>query len=205
MVTGYRVSPGSYQARIDVLPDLTTLGKFLGGGLAAGAVCGRAELFENARPDVDIRPDERVIAGGGTFSANPMTAATGLASLDILEREPVWEHIESGAKRIREGLAAIFEDRGIDAEVLGESSMFLSHFQPEAPLEDARAIKEGTNREALFAFRRRLHDHGFYVLPATLSRVSYQMTDEHLDGFVEAADEVVADLQAEGRLEDRSR
>lgn len=72
VVTGFRVSPGSYQERVGITPDLTTLGKVLGGGLPVGAVYGRTELFETARLDVDVSPDERVIAGGGTFSINPI-------------------------------------------------------------------------------------------------------------------------------------
>jgi len=84
VVTGFRVSPGSYQARCGVTPDLTTLGKCLGGGLPVGALVGRADLFENARPDIDIQVEDRVIAGGGTFSENPMTLVAGLETLKFI-------------------------------------------------------------------------------------------------------------------------
>lgn len=200
VVTGFRVSPGSYQARIGIDPDLTTLGKFLGGGLPVGALCGRAELFETARPDVEVPPDEQVLAGGGTFTANPMTAAAGLASLDVLEDEPVYEYTEVQAARVREELKATYEELGIDATVLGTSSMFLSHFQPSEPLEDAAAIETETNREALQEYHHRLLDHGYYFLPCHMGSVSYQTTEDQLDGFIDAAQAVVKELQSDGVL-----
>lgn len=198
VATGFRVSPGSYQARIDVTPDLTTLGKFVGGGLSVGALAGRVDLFEAARPDYD--GDAPVLAGGGTFSMNPLTATTGLASVDVLESEPVYEYTESQAERVREELAAIFDDLGIDAAVLGTSSLFITHFAPERPLETVGDIETGTDREALKTFHRRLIERGFYFLPSHVGAVSYQTAAEDLDDFLAAAEEVARELQAEGEL-----
>ena len=200
VVTGFRVSPGCWQARVGVTPDLTTLGKFLGGGLPIGALCGRADLFEPARPDVDLPAGERVIAGGGTFTANPMTATAGLASLEVVEDDPVYEYTESEGERVRTALADIFADQGIDATVLGESSLFCPHFDPERPLTDVAAVETGTDREALRVFHRRLTDRGFYFLPGHVGGISYQTTEDQLDAFLEAADAVAGDLAAEGRL-----
>lgn len=200
VVTGFRVSPGSYQARVGITPDLTTLGKFLGGGLPIGALCGRAELFENARPDVDDAPGKSVLAGGGTFTANPMTAAAGLASLDVVEDEPVYEYTETQAERVRTELDTVYEEAGVDAEVTGESSMFLSHFQPEEPLTDVEIVETKTNREALKEYHGRLIDRGYYFLPGHMGSVSYQTTEEQLDGFIDAARNVVTELQSEGIL-----
>jgi glutamate-1-semialdehyde 2,1-aminomutase len=198
VVTGFRVSPGSYQARVGITPDLTTMGKFLGGGLPVGALAGRADLFERARPDVDT--DRPVLAGGGTFSMNPMTAAAGLASLDIVESEPVYEYTESQAERVRAELGAVFEDLGIETTTLGTSSLFLTHFQPEEPLETVGAVETGTNREALHEFHRRLLGHGYYFLPGHMGAVSYQTTEAELDWLVDASRTVAAELQSEGIL-----
>lgn len=200
VVTGFRVSPGSYQARVGITPDLTTLGKFLGGGLPVGALCGRAELFEAARPDVEVSSEKRVLAGGGTFTANPMTATAGLVSLDVLEDEPVYEYTETQGERVRQELEATYEELGIDAEILGTSSMFLSHFQPEAPLEDVATVETKTNRDAVKEFHRRLLDHGYYFLPGHVGSVSYQTTEDHLDDFLNAARTVADDLITEGVL-----
>ncbi|MFB6148197.1 MAG: aspartate aminotransferase family protein [Halobacteriales archaeon] len=200
VVTGFRVSPGSYQARVDLTPDLTTFGKFLGGGLPVGGLCGRADLFEHARPDVEIPAGERVLAGGGTFTNNPMTATAGLTSLEIVESEPVYEYTESQAQRVREGLADIFADHGVDAVVLGESSLFCPHFEPEDELTTVGAVETATNREALVEFHTRLLDHGHYHLPGHMGSVSYQTTEAQLDDLLEAADAVVGGMRTEGIL-----
>lgn len=200
VVTGFRVSPGSSQARLGITPDLTTLGKVLGGGFPVGALCGRAALFENARPDTEVPATDRVLAGGGTFTANPMTATAGLATLDVIEDEPVYEYTEAQGDRVRAGLATIYEEHRIDAEVLGMSSMFLSHFQPQAPLDDVAAVEMKTNRDALQEFHMRLRDRGYYFLPGHVGSISYQTTEEHLDGFLDAARDVVAVLKSNGTL-----
>jgi len=198
VVTGFRVSPGSYQARVGVTPDLTTMGKFLGGGLPVGALAGRADLFEHARPDVET--DRPVLAGGGTFSMNPMTATAGLASLDIVESKPVHEYTESQAERVRTELAAVFEDLGIETTTLGTSSLFVTHFQPEQPLDTVGAVETATNRAALHEFHRRLLSHGYYFLPGHMGAVSYQTTEAELDGLIDASRAVAAELQSEGLL-----
>jgi glutamate-1-semialdehyde 2,1-aminomutase len=200
VVTGFRVSPGSYQARIGVDADLTTLGKAVGGGLPVGALAGRADLFEAARPDRDVPPEDRVIAGGGTFSMNPMTATAGLATLDVIKDEPVFEYTESQAQRVRDGLSDVFEDAGVHAEVLGTNSLFLSHFQPRTKLDSVAAVETETNREALTEYHRRLLDRGFYFLPGHMGSVSYQTSPEELDSLLDAAESVVTDLKREDIL-----
>ncbi|MFB6301327.1 MAG: aspartate aminotransferase family protein [Haloferacaceae archaeon] len=198
VVTGFRFAPGSYQARVGVLPDITTLGKFVGGGLPVGALCGRADLFTAARPAYD--GDDPVLAGGGTFSMNPMTATAGLASLDVLESEPVHDYVESQGERVREELAAVFADLGIDAAITGAGSLFLNHFEPDGPLETVADIETGTNRDALKTFHRRLFERGYYFLPGHMGAISYATTEEQLDGFLEAAEAVARELQADGVL-----
>jgi glutamate-1-semialdehyde 2,1-aminomutase len=198
VVTGFRVSPGSYQARLDIRPDLTTLGKCLGGGLPVGAIAGRVDIFEQARPDYGA--DGPVLAGGGTFSMNPMTAAAGVASLELLKEEPVYAYSESRGARVRQELGEMFDEMGVEAEILGESSLFLNHFQPEGSLETVKDVQTTTNREALKTFHRRLLDRGYYFLPGRMGSISYQTTDEHLDGFLAAAAAVTEELATEGVL-----
>lgn len=198
VVTGFRFSPGSYQKRVGITPDLTTLGKFLGGGLPVGGLAGRAELFEAARPDIDVPPGKSVIAGGGTFSMNPMTATAGLASLAVVESEPVYEYTESQAQRVRDRLTDLFDDLGIEGVVLGESSMFLTHFDPETTLNTVETVETRTNRQALATYHRRLFEHGHYFLPTHVGSVSYQTTEQHLDGLVEASRVVLSEMRDEG-------
>lgn len=198
VVTGFRVSPGSYQARVDITPDLTTLGKFVGGGLPVGALAGRSDLFEPARPDYE--GDKPVLAGGGTFSMNPMTATAGLASVEVLESEPVYEYTESQAARVRDELVAIFDDLEVDATILGSSSLFVTHFAPESKLETVNDVETSTDREALKEFHKRLIERGFYFLPGHMGAVSYQTSEEQLDDFLAATEDVVREMQAEGTV-----
>jgi glutamate-1-semialdehyde 2,1-aminomutase len=198
VVTGFRVSPGSYQARVDVTPDLTTLGKFLGGGLPAGALAGRADIVERSRPDYE--GDDPVLAGGGTFSMNPATAAAGLASLDVVESEPVYDYTESQGARIRGDLATTFEALGIEVAVLGTSSLFLNHFDPDGPITTVAGVETGTDRAALDTFQRRLIERGYYLLPGHMGAVSYQTTEDQIDGFLAAAEKVAREMRDEGLL-----
>ncbi|MFB6354050.1 MAG: aspartate aminotransferase family protein [Halobacteriales archaeon] len=198
VVTGLRVSPGSYAARVGIEPDLTALGKILGGGLPAGAVAGRAALFEPARPGAD--PDERVLAGGGTFSANPMTAAAGLATLDVIEAEPVYEHTERLGERARTGLRAVLEELGVPGAVLGYSSLIQPVFDPDGPLESPTDVATRTDRKALRAFHRGLLDRGYYFNQGTLGNVSYAHTEADVDGLLDASRAVLRGLQDDGVL-----
>lgn len=194
IVSGFRISPGSYQARAGVEPDLTAFGKVAGGGLPLGGLAGRAELFEPARPDATVAPDERVLAGGGTFSAHPLTMAAGLATLEVLQREPVHEYTESRGERVRTELQAAIDESGIGGTVLGISSQFTPAFNPEKKLRSPRDVVEATDRELLLAFHKRLFGRGYYFKPGSAGNVSFQTTDEQLDGFIDAAREVLAEL-----------
>jgi glutamate-1-semialdehyde 2,1-aminomutase len=194
VVTGFRVSPGSYQARVGVEPDLTTFGKVAGGGLPVGGLAGKAALFEDTKPR-GVPPENAVLAGGGTFTMNPMTATAGLATLDVLESDPVHEYTESQGERVRSGLAAIFEDLGVDAEVLGTSSLFCPHFNPTEPLTHVGAVETATDREALVEFHQRLIDRGHYHLPGHMGSVSYATTEGQIDDLLESSREVARELQ----------
>ena len=198
VVTGFRVSPGSYQARVGIEPDLTTFGKVAGGGLPVGGLAGRADLFEPSEPGAP--PERAVLAGGGTFTMNPMTATAGLETLAVIEDEPVYDVTESRAQQVREGLAEIFEELGVEATVLGTSSLFCPHFQPEAPLSDVQTVETATNREALLAFHEGLIDRGHYFLPGHMGSISYQTSEDQVDALLDASRDVTRELLAEGVL-----
>ena len=191
VVTGFRVAPGSDQARVSVEPDLTALGKTVGGGLPVGAIAGRADLFEPARPDVDVSPDERIIAGGGTFAGNPMTLAAGLATLEVIEDEPVHDHTERLTERLRSGVDEIFEERGLDAEMLGLSSLVRPAFGVDRPLRTPRDVIEGTDTERLKEYHVALGDRGYFFLPGHMGNLTYRHTEAHVDGVVEATREIL--------------
>jgi len=196
VVTGFRVSPGSYQERAGIVPDLTTLGKILGGGMPVGALCGRAELFDPAEPDAT--PDERVLAGGGTFTANPMTAVAGLATLDVVESEPVYDHTERLGERLRSGLDAVFEEAGVDGAALGFSSLVRPVFGVDGPLESPTDVLAAGDADALEAFHTGLADRGYYFNQGSIGNVSYAVSEEHVDGLLDAARGAVREMRDSG-------
>lgn len=193
VVTGFRVSPGSYQERVGITPDLTTMGKIVGGGMPVGALCGRADLLEPAKPGG--APDERVLSGGGTFTANPMTAVAGRATLKVIESEPVHEHTEAMGERIREGLNDIFADADVDGAALGFSSLIQLTFNAGGPLESPTVVKEETDKQAVKVFHRELADRGYYFNQGSMGNVSYVITEDHVDGLLDAASEAVHELR----------
>lgn len=197
VITAFRLSGGSYQAQIGVTPDLTALGKALGGGLPIGAFAGRADLFEPARPDIDISPEERVIAGGGTFTANPMTLAAGLATLDVIEEEPVYEHTEALGQLFREGLTQVFYDVGVQGTVLGMSSLLQPVFAAEIPSSPTE-LKTQADADALRRYHNRLIDEGYYFLPGHIGNVSYQITEDDIKGVIESSREILIEMIQEG-------
>jgi glutamate-1-semialdehyde 2,1-aminomutase len=131
---------------------------------------------------------------------NPMSATAGLATLDVLDSGPVYEYVEEAGERAREELAQRFDALGVDATVAGEGSMIYPHFLPDGPLCDLDDVKAGTDRGALREFHRRLFDHGVYFLPTHMGAVSYQTTEAQIDAFLDAAETVAREMQADGRL-----
>ncbi|MFL5797062.1 MAG: glutamate-1-semialdehyde 2,1-aminomutase [Actinomycetota bacterium] len=100
VITGFRLGPGGAQEQLGVRPDLTTLGKVVGGGFPLAAVGGRAEVMERLAPGGPVYQ-------AGTLSGNPVAVAAGLAALDLIEREPPYAHLTERAVRIAEALSAL--------------------------------------------------------------------------------------------------
>jgi glutamate-1-semialdehyde 2,1-aminomutase len=198
VVTGFRVSPGTYQERTGVTPELTTLGKIVGGGMPVGALCGRADLFEPAVPGAE--PDERVIAGGGTFSANPMTAVAGLALLDTLESEPVYERTERVGARIRDELASTFEREDVPCEIIGFSSLFNPVIDRRDPIESAAQLRSAGSADLLDEFHTKLYARGYYFNQGSSGKISFAITDDHVEGFLDAAGDVLREMKRDGAL-----
>jgi glutamate-1-semialdehyde 2,1-aminomutase len=131
VVTGFRWAPGGVQERTGVLPDLTTLGKILGGGLPAGAVAGRADVmavFEQS----GVRERDRFhqVRHYGTFNANPLSAAAGVAALRQVATGEPGARAERTADELRAALNDVLRRAGADGRVYGESSAF--HIQVNA-------------------------------------------------------------------------
>jgi glutamate-1-semialdehyde 2,1-aminomutase len=164
-----------------IAPDLTTLGKIIGGGLPVGAVAGRADILELSAPDQAGR-----VTHAGTFNGNPMTAVAGRATMEALTPE-VFERIGALGAHVRERLAVLAD--GLPLQVTGAGSLFKITATARAirNYRDAAANDKAWERTASLA----LLNAGFLLTPTLSGCVSAVTTREELDGFLDAFAHIV--------------
>jgi glutamate-1-semialdehyde 2,1-aminomutase len=189
VITGFRHHLGGYQTVAGVTPDLTVLGKAMGNGFPVAAVCGRADIMDHftTRPGGDTYY-------AGTFNGNAVGCAAALATMDILEREPVHEHIFRLGNRLRKGLREITDRLRIRANVAGFGSIFVTYFM-DGPVESYSDLLR--NDSARFIdYRRRLIERGIFKMPANLKRshVSYSHTEAQVDRTLEICENVLKEM-----------
>ena len=178
VMTGFRVGRGGAQGRYGVVPDLTVLGKIVGGGLPAAAFGGPAELMERLAPVGDVYQ-------AGTLSGNPLATAAGISVLRRLRDPAVYEELERLGARLEEGLAPF----GRVQRVGGMLTLFCRD-EPVERYEDA--LESDTERFA--ALFRQLLGEGIYLPPSQYECLfpSLAHTDEHVDATVAAVAGFVA-------------
>jgi len=157
VMTGFRVAHGGAQARYGIEPDLTTLGKIVGGGMPAAAYGGKSAVMDHIAPDGPVYQ-------AGTLSGNPLAVAAGLVMLKLLEQPGIYEELERISSRLAEGLVALCKEAGVPAQMNRVGSMWTAFFS-ESPVTDyASAKKSDTKRYARF-FHAML-DRGVYLAPS---------------------------------------
>ena len=157
VMTGFRVAPGGVQEREGIHPDITTLGKIVGGGLPVGAVGGCAEIMERFTPLGDVFQ-------AGTLSGNPLAMAAGCATLHALREPGVYEELERLGTRFTNGLHAIFSQHDIPHQIAHAGSMF-GFFFTSRPVTDLRSAK--TADTAFYArFFHAMLERNVYFAPA---------------------------------------
>jgi len=124
VVTGFRVAPGGAQARYGIAPDLTTLAKILAGGMPGGAVVGRRDVLELLDFEACARRGREKIQHQGTFNANPVSAAAGIATLDIVAESDACDRANAFAARLREALNRVLQAQAVPWAVYGGFSGF---------------------------------------------------------------------------------
>ncbi len=201
VISGFRVALGGAQKRFGITPDLTTLGKIMGGGLPVGAVVGKREILERTSPEKKGNKWERILIGGGTFSSNPLTAAAGLAMLRYLKdyEEEVYPLLETRGEKVRKGVQESLRREGIDAIVTGIGSLFQTHFplQRGVTLNSPHSIHRFTDidkREV--EFRIRMLTRGVYVMHGGGS-LSMAHSDTDIETIIKATGEVARDMVRE--------
>jgi glutamate-1-semialdehyde 2,1-aminomutase len=198
VVTGFRWAPGGVQEKFGITPDLTTLAKILGGGLPAGAIAGRAEVFERLELRGDPKWDRyEHVFHPGTFNANPLAAAAGIATLkEIATGEPN-KKADAAAAALRDAMNEAIGQVGVPAKVYGESSVFHIFLGPEPP-EDRRDAALASMRGPIGqALRGALLSHGVDLLVSggMLSSTHGEAEIEHTVRAFEASLQELAAVQ----------
>jgi glutamate-1-semialdehyde 2,1-aminomutase len=199
VITCFRVALGGAQERFNIVPDLTTLGKIVGGGLPVGAVVGKREILERTSPEKKKNKWERILIGGGTFSAHPLTAASGLAMLRYLKnhRKKVYSLLESKGEKVRRGIQKAFDQEGVNAVVTGMGSLFQTHFpfQKGGTFNSPHSIHRLTNIEKReVEFRIRMLTKGVHVMHGG-GCLSIAHSNEDIEKIIEAAREVAREMK----------
>ena len=142
VVTGFRLAYGGAQEYYDVVPDLCTLGKVIGGGFPLAAIAGRADIM--AHFDKGKVGDDGFLMQIGTLSGNPVAAAAGLATLDILKRPGAYDQIFATGRELMQTLGALLKRAGIPAQVIGEPPLFEVVFTTDTnPIRDYAGAARG--------------------------------------------------------------
>ena len=181
VMTGFRVSLGGAQGLYGIEPDLTTLGKVIGGGLPIGAYGGRRDVMSKVAPLGQVYQ-------AGTLSGNPLAVAGGLATLKVLKKSPeLYEQMEEKSGRLVEGVERAAKDAGVAMTVNRVGSMFTFFFN-DGPVTDWESSSKSDTERFAFFFRGML-DLGCY-LPCSQFEAAFLSaahTDEDVAGTIEAA------------------
>jgi glutamate-1-semialdehyde 2,1-aminomutase len=188
VMTGFRVDLGGVQAREGVLPDITTLGKVIGGGLPVGALGGRAEIMDRLTPDGPVFQ-------AGTLSGNPLAMAAGIATLQRLTHE-TYAHLDRLGARLVGKMGEVFRRHGVPHATAHAGSMIGFFFGP-GPVTDLASAK--TSDVALYArFFHAMLARGFYFAPSQFEAgfLSTAHTTDEIDRTVVAADDALSEVFA---------
>ncbi len=184
VITGFRVALGGAQELYGVTPDLTTLGKIIGGGFPVGAFGGKREIMERLAP---VGP----VYQAGTLSGNPVAMVAGLATIEALKQPGVYEELERKGAKMAGGLCRAAGSAAVHTQCNRVGSMACMFFTHLEVSNWTTASTSDTDRYA--AYFRGMLDRGFWLAPSQFEATfaSLAHTDEELDAFCEAAGEVL--------------
>jgi glutamate-1-semialdehyde 2,1-aminomutase len=174
-----RLAPGGRQAQLGIAPDLTTLGKYIGGGMSFGAFGGRADVMAQFDPR---RPN--ALAHAGTFNNNVLTMAAGAAGLGTVYTAEAALALNARGDALRERLNAICRDRQLDMQCTGLGSLLNLH-PGRTPLRHSGDLQQADPRVRDLLFFH-LIEHGWYIARRGFIALSLPLSDAQIDGFVDA-------------------
>jgi len=187
VMTGFRLAFGGAQSLYRQMPDLTVLGKIVGGGLPVGAYGGRADVMRHVMP-------EGPVFQAGTLSGNPLAMAAGIAALKELRENPPYQRLENLGKMLAGGVASAARETGIPYQLNRVGSMWTLFFAPDVVSDYVSALKCDTRRYARFFWG--MLSRGIY-LPCSqfeAAFISAAHTDRLIDQTINAARETLAEL-----------
>lgn len=188
VVTGFRFGYGGAQERFGVFPDLTTLGKVIGGGLPLAAVCGQRDIVERCAPG----GDNGYVYQSGTMNGHALAAACGGATLKVLREDPPYKKLAALGDSLRTGIAELLEQHGARAQVIGTDSLWQVVFtdRPITQVEDIWQSDLSRARE----FQRGLIEREVMVWVGNRSFLSTAHTPDDVERTLEAVDDTLRNM-----------
>jgi len=187
VITGFRFGPTSYGTICDVSPDLTCMGKIIGGGLPIGAVGGRADVMSSLAPLGQVYQ-------AGTLSGNPVAVAAGLAMLELIRHEQPYHQLEALGLRVCQGLDRAAGEAGVKLHCAVMGGAFTPFFRDGAVsnVNDSKAC----NTDGYAAFFRGMLARGCYLPPSQfeLAFISAAHSEADCDAYIEAAKAVLGEM-----------
>ncbi|HKC19600.1 MAG TPA: aspartate aminotransferase family protein [Candidatus Dormibacteraeota bacterium] len=184
-VISLRVAPGGAQQLYGVTPDLTTMGKIIGGGLPVAAFGGRADVMEILDPRRTVS-----LAQGGTYNGNPLGMAAGVAAMTELTPD-VYDDLNRKGERVADLLREVFASHDVPVQVNSVGSLFALHFHDQ-PVVDYRGVA-ASDKKRMRDFFLALVNHGVLVAPRGMGALSTPMGEGDIDEFIDAVDATVAE------------
>jgi len=187
VMTGFRVHRGGAQTLYNVQPDLTTLGKVIGGGLPVGAYGGKKEIMQMVAP---LGP----MYQAGTLSGNPLAMSAGIAALDLIHDEKVWAQLENSAARLEAGISSAAKQAGAPIQQTRVGTMFTTFFSETKPV-DWNTVK-GADKIRFGKFFMNMLENGVYLAPSQFEAgfISILHNEAVIDATLEAASKAMKAL-----------
>ncbi len=188
VMTGFRVAKGGAQAIFGIEPDLTTLGKVVGGGMPAAAFGGRADVMASIAPDGPVYQ-------AGTLSGNPVAMAAGLATLALIDEPGFYESLSEKTERLTDGLDQVAAETGIAVSTENAGGMFGLVFSDDGPVRSYTQVA-AANVERFRQFFHGMLAAGIYLAPSAFEAgfVSAAHSDDDIDATIAAARKVFSAL-----------
>ena len=182
VMTGFRVHKGGAQTLYNIKPDLTTLGKVIGGGLPVGAYGGKREIMQMVAP---VGP----MYQAGTLSGNPLAMSAGIAALSLIREEKCWKQLEQAAGRLEAGISSAAKQAGIPIQGTRVGTMFTTFFSETKPI-DWNTVK-AADKVRFGKFFQKMVENGVYLAPSQFEAgfISIMHTDDVIDATIAAVRE----------------